>query len=112
MYENQSSVSDLSLSQAYYEYVNIYHHITSLYLIDQDPGCTILTIYDTENEREDTKALKFSEKLDDGTCIAQLPNAKLFCFGGGHPITGNSYIIDRNYKVHSLASGFRSNYKF
>ncbi|CAG9336095.1 unnamed protein product [Blepharisma stoltei] len=104
LYETQSSSSDQSLFQAYQEYVDAYRKITSLYLIDKNNERTILTIYGTENDREETCELETPEMLDHGTCIAQLPNGELFCFGKWQP-SGIAFILDRNLKFRRLPSG-------
>ncbi|CAG9313485.1 unnamed protein product [Blepharisma stoltei] len=62
-------------------------------------------IYDTENDSKEVRILETPEPLDWGTCIAQLPNGNLFCFGKDYPYSGISLIIDENYRVRQLPSG-------
>ncbi|CAG9319502.1 unnamed protein product [Blepharisma stoltei] len=98
LYENQKNTADPCLSQAYEEYVKAYHQITTLYQIDRFTNN--LYIYDTESEREETKALKISNKLYRSR-IALLPNGEMLCYN----VSNSSFqaiIIDRNYQVQEL----------
>ncbi|CAG9325279.1 unnamed protein product [Blepharisma stoltei] len=96
---------DPTLQQAYQDYTNAYRQKTSLYKIIKDyENRTNLIIYDTENDSEEVRIVETPEPLDFGTCIAQLPNGNLFCFGNSQH-SGVSLIIDENYKVRELPSG-------
>ncbi|CAG9324881.1 unnamed protein product [Blepharisma stoltei] len=103
-YESQSSPPNPSLKKAYQEYLSAYHQITSIYNIRNDTSRTYLCIYDSESERKSTKSLDSSKSLDHGSCIALLPNGKLFCFDRHHPHSGITFIIDKNYKAKRLQS--------
>ncbi|CAG9331325.1 unnamed protein product [Blepharisma stoltei] len=48
--------------------------------------------------------LDIPEELNRGTCIAQLPNGDLFCYGKD-PSSGISLIIDKNCKIQMLPPG-------
>ncbi|CAG9324883.1 unnamed protein product [Blepharisma stoltei] len=92
--------------QAYQDYTNAYRQKTSLYTIDNDLNRTNLIIYDTENDSREVRIVDTHESLDLGTCIAQLPNGNLFCFGKDSPIiSGTTLIIDENYRARELPSG-------
>ncbi|CAG9336085.1 unnamed protein product [Blepharisma stoltei] len=78
----------------------------SLYLIDKGINKnTNLIVFDTENEMEDIKTLNISDQLDSGTCIAQLPDGKFFCFGKRCPASGISLTIDKKLKICMMPSG-------
>ncbi|CAG9312688.1 unnamed protein product [Blepharisma stoltei] len=104
LYENLSLHQ--SISQAYQEYKDSYSQITSLYLTSQcNEKNTYLTVYDTENERENVKILETPQSLNSGTCIAQLPNGELFCFGKREPTSGLALIVSKNCKIRNLPFG-------
>ncbi|CAG9335121.1 unnamed protein product [Blepharisma stoltei] len=94
-----------AVSLAFQRYIDAYHQKTSLYLIDRDKyDRNRLIVYDTENEREKAQNFEAPEILTDGTCIAQLPDGELFCFGN-NPASGISLVIDGNNRVRILPSG-------
>ncbi|CAG9317524.1 unnamed protein product [Blepharisma stoltei] len=97
--QSNSSFYDPSLMQAYQDYLNAYQQKTSLYSITQDDNeydITYLVIYSTESEIEkELKTLQTPEPLDLRTCITQLPNGKLFCFGN-YKDSGIAVQIDVN----------------
>ncbi|CAG9331350.1 unnamed protein product [Blepharisma stoltei] len=95
---------DPTLQQAYQDYTNAYRQKTSLYTIINHKNRTHLIIYDTENNSKEVRRVETPELLDCRTCIAQLPNGNLFCFGR-YPGSGVSLIIDENYRIRQLPSG-------
>ncbi|CAG9314776.1 unnamed protein product [Blepharisma stoltei] len=99
LYEKQSSASALDLQEAFQGYLNAYHQISSLYLIREANKKANLCIYNTESEKEIRKPLKFPKKVNITTCIAQLPNGKLFCFGG------IAFTISDDFSVIELPPG-------
>ncbi|CAG9330665.1 unnamed protein product [Blepharisma stoltei] len=103
----QTSLSfyDPPLMQAYQDYLNAYQQKTSLYNITSYNSTTKLHIYNTETETEELKILQIPERLDRGTCITQLPNGKLFCYGKGYPVSGTTVLIDANGVFEVLPSG-------
>ncbi|CAG9324196.1 unnamed protein product [Blepharisma stoltei] len=96
---------DPPLMQAYQDYLNAYQQKTSLYslTIDEDSRVNLI-IYNTETETEEVKILQTPESLGACTCITQLPNGKLFCFGKYLP-SGITELIDVNGGVKVLPSG-------
>ncbi|CAG9316253.1 unnamed protein product [Blepharisma stoltei] len=104
IYGKDACIYDPLLQQAYQDYVNAYHKKASLYTIVDDNYRTNLIIYDTENQTEELKIIETPEPLNLFTCIAQLPNGNLFCFGNGS-CSGISLIIDENSRVRQLPSG-------
>ncbi|CAG9331999.1 unnamed protein product [Blepharisma stoltei] len=101
-----SSLYDPPLMQAYQDYLKAYQQKTSLYNITVDQNSRInLHIYSTETEtQEEAKNLQIPEPLDMTTCITQLPNGKLFCFGSNR-LPGITVLIDVNGGVEVLPSG-------
>ncbi|CAG9313849.1 unnamed protein product [Blepharisma stoltei] len=99
-----SNLYDPPLKQAYQDYLNAYQQKTSLYNIIRDNNRTNLHIYNTETEAEEFKILQTPEPLDETTCITQLPNGKLFCFGNCW-LYGITVLIDVNGGVEVLPSG-------
>ncbi|CAG9336094.1 unnamed protein product [Blepharisma stoltei] len=95
--ESKISASDPSLKQDCFQN-------TSLYLIGEVNKKTSLIVYNTEEEKENVKLLDTSLQLSDYTCIAQLPDNELFCFGN-FPASGITSIIDRKLRVRILPSG-------
>ncbi|CAG9325606.1 unnamed protein product [Blepharisma stoltei] len=96
---------DPPLIQACQDYLKAYHQKTSLYniAVDEDDR-TNLIIYNTETEAREIKFLQIPELLGDKTCITQLPNGKLFCFGN-YPTSGIAVLIDVNGEFELLPSG-------
>ncbi|CAG9312345.1 unnamed protein product [Blepharisma stoltei] len=105
-YISDVCADDPALQQAYQDYINAYRQKTSLYTINDDDNRTKLIIYDTENDRREDRIIETPEPLDNTTCIAQLPNGNLFCYGK-YPGSGVSLIIDEDYRVRELPSGRR-----
>ncbi|CAG9319511.1 unnamed protein product [Blepharisma stoltei] len=105
LFESQNYASNSQLSQAYQDYINAYHKVTSLYIINKNDKSSLnLIVYDTENDTEEVKELETPQTYSIGICIAQLPNCELFCFGKGLG-NGNTFIIDKNFGVRMLPSG-------
>ncbi|CAG9322363.1 unnamed protein product [Blepharisma stoltei] len=97
---------DPPLMQAYQDYLNAYQQKTSLYNTTIDKyNKTNLIIYNTETETEEVKIFQTPESLDVGTCITQLPNGKLFCFGNYYRHSGITVLIDVNGGFEVLPSG-------
>ncbi|CAG9331091.1 unnamed protein product [Blepharisma stoltei] len=104
-YQSNSSICDPPLMQAYQDYLNAYRQKTSLYTLKIDyDDITNLIIYDTETETKEAKILDTPESLGPSTCITQLSNGKLFCFGNC-PASGFAAIIDVDGRVELLPSG-------
>ncbi|CAG9327855.1 unnamed protein product [Blepharisma stoltei] len=103
--ESNNLIADPEIHQAHQEFINTYHHITSLYLFSNDSGRAKLFIYDTESEREEIKLLEIPEPLDWGSCAVQLPNGELFCYGKNYPTSGITLIIGTDYKARLQPSG-------
>ncbi|CAG9322840.1 unnamed protein product [Blepharisma stoltei] len=100
-----SSLYDPPLMQAYQDYLKAYQLKTSLYNLKWDSNGTKLIIYNTETEtQEEINTLQTPERLDSYTCITQLPNGKLFCFGNC-PASGITVLIDVDGGVEVLPSG-------
>ncbi|CAG9334786.1 unnamed protein product [Blepharisma stoltei] len=104
-YQNDSSKHVPKLMQTYQNYASTLNQGDSLYLIDRWNNRTNLLVYNTVSDSKQTKILKTPEPLDCNTCIAQLPNGKLFCYGKNFPISGITLIIDENGGVQKLPSG-------
>ncbi|CAG9328043.1 unnamed protein product [Blepharisma stoltei] len=104
--QTNSSFYDPPLMQAYQDYVNAYQQKTSLYNIAKDWNKRgNLIIYNTETEtQEEAKTLQTPEPLDATTCITNLPNGKLFCYGNSQ-ISGITVLIDVNGEFEVLPSG-------
>ncbi|CAG9325352.1 unnamed protein product [Blepharisma stoltei] len=102
-YQNNSSANNRLLIQAYQDYHNAYQKKTSLYNIIREHKRPILNIYNTETETKKVKILHTSQPLDQWTCIAQLPNGKLFCFGNGRA-SGVTVLINMYGGVEALPS--------
>ncbi|CAG9330130.1 unnamed protein product [Blepharisma stoltei] len=105
--QTSSSFHDPPLMQAYQDYLKAYQQKTSLYSIREDykNKRADLHIYNTETETKEVKILQTPQLLDLGTCITQLPNSKLFCFGKRDPTSGIAMLIDLNGGVEILPSG-------
>ncbi|CAG9332712.1 unnamed protein product [Blepharisma stoltei] len=103
----QTNSFDPPLMQAYQDYLNAYQQKTSLYNIigNNKDNITSLIIYNTETETEEVKTLQTSDLLGTSTCITQLPNGKLFCFGNYYRHSGITMLIDTNGEVEVLPSG-------
>ncbi|CAG9328526.1 unnamed protein product [Blepharisma stoltei] len=88
-------------------YLKAYQQKTSLYNIarDYEKDSINLIIYKTETETQEVKTLQTPKTLHSGTCITQLPNGKLFCFGDDYPYSGATVLIDVNGGVEVLPSG-------
>jgi len=71
-------------------------------LATKENNRTKLNIYDTETQNANSKLLNISEVLDAGTCIAQIPNGRLFCFGNS-AISDISLLIDEELRVQTLS---------
>ncbi|CAG9329195.1 unnamed protein product [Blepharisma stoltei] len=107
LYENElreTCNSSQELNQAYKDYIITFHKRTSLYLTKEENNRTNLMIFDTKNEEEEVKPLDSSEVLNWDTCIAQIPNCELFCYGKA-PSSGISLIIDENFRARTLPAG-------
>ncbi|CAG9319152.1 unnamed protein product [Blepharisma stoltei] len=96
--------SNPALFQAHQDLIKAYNQKTSLYLTTNIESQTNLLIYDTENRIQDKKKIETPEPLSSGTCIAQLPNGELFCFGS-YPPSNISLTIDEHYKFRILPPG-------
>ncbi|CAG9322837.1 unnamed protein product [Blepharisma stoltei] len=99
-----SSLYDPPLMQAYQDYLKAYQLKTSLYNLREDSNGTNLIINNTETETQEVKTLQTPEPLDKTTCITQLPNGKLFCFGNNKH-SGIAVLIDVDGGVEVLPSG-------
>ncbi|CAG9331455.1 unnamed protein product [Blepharisma stoltei] len=84
--------------------MNPYHQMASLYHINDANNKTNLFIYDTETHIEESKILETPELLDYNTCIAQLPDGELFCFGNSQ-LSGITLKISSDFQVQALPSG-------
>ncbi|CAG9318577.1 unnamed protein product [Blepharisma stoltei] len=107
-YQSNSNLYDPPLMQAYQDYLNAYQQKTSLYNVTEDAenNRTNLVIYNTETEvQEEVRILQTPELLNWNTCITQLPNGKLFCFGRAVSVSGITLLIDVNGGVEELPSG-------
>ncbi|CAG9317144.1 unnamed protein product [Blepharisma stoltei] len=93
-----------ALQQAYQDYTNAYRQKASLYTITGKDSRTNLIIYDTENNIKEVRIVETPQPLDWGTCITQLPNGNLFCFGNSE-LSGVSLIIGENNIFKELPSG-------
>ncbi|CAG9319815.1 unnamed protein product [Blepharisma stoltei] len=102
-----STLYDPPLMQAYQAYINAHQQKTCLYTITEnvDNNRNNLIIYNTETETEEAEFLELPESVDWGTCIAQIPNGKLFCFGKANPVSGITVLIDMNGGIEVLPSG-------
>ncbi|CAG9335827.1 unnamed protein product [Blepharisma stoltei] len=112
----QTNSSPYDLTQAYQDYLNAYQLKTSLYNIKRDKKTSLfnikrdekinsyLHIYNTETEVQEVKVMQTQIKLDSKTCLTQLPNGKLFCFGNGL-LSGITVLIDVNGGLEVLPSG-------
>ncbi|CAG9317145.1 unnamed protein product [Blepharisma stoltei] len=100
------SLYDPPLKQACQYYLKAYQHKTSLYNTtrDYENSRTNLIIYNTETKTQEVKVFKTPELLDLSTCITQLPNGKLFCYGK-YRVSGITVLIDVNGDVKTLPSG-------
>jgi len=98
-----NSVQDHLLMQAYQDYTRIYHQKTSIYSLQEKDNRTNLLVCNTENESAEAIVFETLNQLNNGTCIAQLPNGKLFCFGA-YPANGIALIIGANGEVQNLPS--------
>ncbi|CAG9331589.1 unnamed protein product [Blepharisma stoltei] len=106
MYLNQNSGYDPTLRRAYQEYLNAYHQLVSLYVIqDYSHVCTYFYVYDTEYEEEKEKVLTIYDKLNCWACIAKLPNGELFCFGQDNPFCGLAVIVNSDFIARDLPPG-------
>ncbi|CAG9322361.1 unnamed protein product [Blepharisma stoltei] len=95
--------------QAYQDYLNAYQQKTSLYNITKDEeNRTNLIIYNTETDTQEVKIFQTPKSIDVGTCITQLPNGKLFCFGN-YELSRTTGLIDVNGGIEVLPSGTCSN---
>mmetsp|Transcript_16169 Transcript_16169/g.16087 ORF Transcript_16169/g.16087 Transcript_16169/m.16087 type:complete len:262 (+) Transcript_16169:236-1021(+) len=103
-YDKNISASSSPFRKAYQEYKRAYSQVTSLYLTQSGPKLTSLFVYDTETEREENRLLKLPKLLDAGTCITQIPNGELFCFGKANPVSGTALIINEDYDIRMLPS--------
>ncbi|CAG9317907.1 unnamed protein product [Blepharisma stoltei] len=83
--QNNSSLHDPLVMQAYQDYLNAYQQKTSLYNIASDykEDKTYLYIYNTEIKTVEVKNLQRKLRLDQCVGITQLPNGKLFYSGSG-----------------------------
>ncbi|CAG9325004.1 unnamed protein product [Blepharisma stoltei] len=99
IYGKQSPSSNSKLIEAYLEYISAYHKITTLHIFGESSEGTNLIAYNTENELENIKLLNTTSPWDCSTCIAQIPNGELFCFGAYYPDLGNALLIKKNYEV-------------
>ncbi|CAG9335574.1 unnamed protein product [Blepharisma stoltei] len=87
------------------------YHDKNIYLIENYPYDdneiqTKLVIFDTESLQINYKAIKTPEALSDGTCIAQLPNNELFCYGNYSPLSGVTITINtKDLSFQSLKIG-------
>ncbi|CAG9310790.1 unnamed protein product [Blepharisma stoltei] len=99
---------DEKLRAAYISYVNncdeLYIKISDfiqklkfdskyLYSIGWAEKWTDLWVYDIEKDKRENKVISTPEPLSNGTCIVQLPNSELFCYGNSF-FSGISCIID------------------
>ncbi|CAG9325861.1 unnamed protein product [Blepharisma stoltei] len=77
-----------------------------LYNISEAPGKkTRLVSYDADTLKLKVTYLDTPEPLHIHTCVAQLPNNKIFCFGNSCPVSGITLIIDSNCDTKRLANG-------
>ncbi|CAG9334776.1 unnamed protein product [Blepharisma stoltei] len=98
------------LMQPYYNITDTYYQNKSLYLIDNEDNKTNLLIYNTESDTKEKKVIKTRYPLDWGTCIAQLPNGKLFCYGRRDPLSGITLIVDENGEIEKLPYGWHCSF--
>ncbi|CAG9330134.1 unnamed protein product [Blepharisma stoltei] len=98
------SLYDPPLMQTCQDYLNACQQGASLYNLREDNRRTDLIIYNTETETQEVKTLQSPKPLDSSTCITQLPNGKLFCFGN-FIHSGITVLIDANGGVEVLLSG-------
>mmetsp|Transcript_6737 Transcript_6737/g.6628 ORF Transcript_6737/g.6628 Transcript_6737/m.6628 type:complete len:200 (+) Transcript_6737:739-1338(+) len=102
--EKSPSMHDSKYINAYQDCITTYHQRTSVYSLIIKDFRSNLVIYDTERERKEVKILNTHELLNNDTCIAQLPNGKLFCYGNSDH-SGVTLTIDGNGSVQDLPSG-------
>ncbi|CAG9320687.1 unnamed protein product [Blepharisma stoltei] len=104
--QTHSSLHDPPLMQAYQDYLKAYQQKTSLYNIAKDNHNRVyLHIYNSETETlEDIFLQNKKNSLDSVTCITQVPNGKLFCFGNGWK-SGITVLIDADGEAEILPSG-------
>ncbi|CAG9317910.1 unnamed protein product [Blepharisma stoltei] len=102
--QNNSSLHDPQLMQAYQDYLNAYQQKTSLYNIasDYEEDITYLYIYSTETG--EVKKLQTPPQLDSFTYLTQLPNGKLFCVSN-YELSGITMLIGVNGAVEMMLSG-------
>ncbi|CAG9335169.1 unnamed protein product [Blepharisma stoltei] len=81
------------LLQACQDYLNPCQQGASLYNLNYENKKTTLNIYNTETKTQEVITLQTPQPLDSRTCIAQLPNGKLFYFGN-HLLSGYTVLID------------------
>ncbi|CAG9330674.1 unnamed protein product [Blepharisma stoltei] len=106
LYEHDKNLtgSNSQFFKAYQEYKRAYNQTSSIYLTRDNSKTTSLFVYNTETEKEENRLLHFPNSLNSGTCIAQIPNGELFCFGKADPVSGTALIIDGDYNVRMLPS--------
>ncbi|CAG9318187.1 unnamed protein product [Blepharisma stoltei] len=76
-----------------------------LYLTDKGTNnLTKLIIYDTETRQQEIKLIETPEPLNMFTCIVELPDSKIFCFGS-NPGSGVCYIIDKLQNIQLMPPG-------
>ncbi|CAG9335211.1 unnamed protein product [Blepharisma stoltei] len=108
-----SNFYDPPVMQAYQDYLKAYQQKSSLYNITTDYKTerTNLQIYNTETEAQEVKILWTPQLLDKETCITQLPNGKLFCYGN-NTLSGITVLIDVNGGIKVLPSGTKKSQLF
>ncbi|CAG9317972.1 unnamed protein product [Blepharisma stoltei] len=100
-HQNDPSGHIPKLKQTFQDYIDTSSPKGLLYLIDSSHN---LLIYNADSNTKEKQILETPEPLDYGTCMAQLPNGKLF-FYGRYQGSGITLLIDENWLVHKLPSG-------
>ncbi|CAG9317527.1 unnamed protein product [Blepharisma stoltei] len=95
---------DPPLMQTCQDYLNACQQGTTIYNLGRENARTNLIIYNTETETWISKIFETPQTLEFYTCLTQLPNGKLFCFGSCWQ-TGITVLIDTNGGVEVLPSG-------
>ncbi|CAG9329959.1 unnamed protein product [Blepharisma stoltei] len=65
-------------------------------LVNRKSNQTRISFYNIENQSFLCKLINTPEPLSEFTCITQLPNNEIFCFGNNYPVSGVTCIINTN----------------
>ncbi|CAG9335823.1 unnamed protein product [Blepharisma stoltei] len=70
--------------------------IKNLFNIDRLGTLTKMHIYDIESHEKQQKSIDIDEPFSSDTCIVQIPNYGIFCYGNSFPLTGAACVINTN----------------